>query len=448
MAGDTPRKKGRWRLNVTQKIVAGYLALAIFSFGALIIALVAIKRQEETSAALVQRDFRAITLLRDLRTGILAEERLERQYLILGDPALLALRESRHADLQHAWQQLETLGLEDLAPLEAQARHLFAQEETIRNLLRAPAPQQSRDLLEQTIAPLRATLEKRLEQNARSREQIINASLQQLYTSSAQAYRLTLTVLILGIAIGGGIAIRVVQSIRASLRRLTEAVRQTAEERFDHSLDEIGDDEFGRLAAEFVKMGIKLRDLKHHYLDANPLTHLPGNLAIDRELERRIAGGELFAHIYIDLDHFKAYGDRYGYQKGSDVIAAVGEIIRKSVLAYGNPEDLVGHIGGDDYLVLTTPDCSEPIARDIIALFERYLPTFYTAEDFATGSYEGIDRFGEQRVFPLLSMSIAIIHSDNYSSPTHQLISEESAKMKEHLKQLPGSNYLIDRRRR
>ncbi|MCK7492802.1 MAG: adenylate/guanylate cyclase domain-containing protein [Comamonadaceae bacterium] len=163
-------------------------------------------------------------------------------------------------------------------------------------------------------------MEKGLSEAARNREAIIDHSLQQLYSESTRAYRFTLVLLVLGSAIGGGIAIRVVRGIRRSLQRLTEAVRETAEERFDPSFQEIGDDEFGRLAGEFVQMGIKLRDLKRQHLDANPLTHLPGNLAIERELERRIASGEAFAHVYIDLDHFKAYGDRYGYQKGSDVL--------------------------------------------------------------------------------------------------------------------------------
>ncbi|OGR35757.1 MAG: hypothetical protein A2091_06520 [Desulfuromonadales bacterium GWD2_61_12] len=303
-------------------------------------------------------------------------------------------------------------------------------------------------MLEKELLPLRSTLDKGLLEASHNREALIDRSLQQLYNESDRAYRFTLVLLVVGVAIGGGIAIRVVQSIRHSLRRLTEAVRDTAEERFNPSLHEIGDDEFGRLAGEFVQMGIKLRDLKRQHLDANPLTHLPGNLAIERELERRIASGEPFAHVYIDLDHFKAYGDRYGYQKGSDVLAFTGELIRRNVEVNGNPADLVGHIGGDDYLVLTTPGCAEPIARSIIKEFDEARKTFYTSEDCADGQYEGIDRFGEKRTFPLMSISIAIICSDNVINPTRHSISAESSKMKEHLKQLPGSNYLVDRRKR
>lgn len=448
MAHDQPSTaRKRWQLNVTEKIVAGYLALAFFSFGALLLALFAIHRQAAISQDLVNRDFKAVTLIRDLRGNLASQERLERQFLILRDPALLALRQNRYREFSVSWEALQLLALDDTPPLQPSAAELLRQQEALGMLL-AKNSAAAEKFLTQQIVPLRSTLENGLLEAARNREGLIDRSLQRLYSESSRAYRITLVLLVLGIAIGGGIAIRVVQGIRSSLRRLTEAVRDTAEERFDHSLQEIGDDEFGRLAGEFVQMGITLRDLKRQHLDANPLTHLPGNLAIDRELERRIASDEAFAHVYIDLDHFKAYGDRYGYQKGSDVLAFTGELIRRIVETTGNPADLVGHIGGDDYLVLTTPDCAEPIARQIIKEFDAARKTFYTSEDYAEGHYEGLDRFGGKRTFPLMSISIAIICSDNVVNPTRHSISAESSKMKEHLKQLTGSNYLVDRRRR
>lgn len=438
----------RWRPNVTQKIVGGYLALALFSFGALILALFAIQRQATISRDLVDRDFKAITLIRDLRATLLSQERLERQYLILRDRVLLNLREKRQEEFAATWSALAALDLSDIAPWNETASALRQRDPDLLQLLHNDARKEADEYLSTKILPLRTALDRGLEEAAHNRETIIDHSLQRLYTDSAAAYRFTLILLILGVAIGGGIAVHVVCSIRRSLLQLTHAVRQTAEERFDITLDAMNDDEFGHLASEFVQMGIKLHEFKHLHLDANPLTHLPGNLAISRELDRRIASGESFAHIYIDLDHFKAYGDRYGYQKGSDIIALTGELIRKNVHAFGNPHDLIGHIGGDDYLVLSTPDCAEEIARHIVAEFDEQRKSFYTPADYEKGYYEGLDRFGEKRTFPLISISIAIICSDNLTNPTQHSISAESAKMKEHLKHLPGSNYLVDRRRR
>lgn len=448
MSTSGPHQGARPHLKLTQKIVAGYLSVALFSLAALFLALIALKHQESSSRDLIEREFRAVDLVRELRANLLAQERLERQFLILREPDLLDLRQARFEAFHADWQQLSTLGIEEQSTLQSLVEPLAGHEQQILTLLQAKNTHLPEEFLSTTLAPLRATLSEQLEQTDQNLSARINLTLQRQYSESAHAFRLTLTLLLAGMIIGGAIAVRVVCSIRNSMRRLTDAVRQTAEERFDHSLEDMGDDEFGRLAKEFVNMGIKLRDLQRRYLDANPLTHLPGNLAIERELERRIASGEPFAHAYIDLDNFKAYGDRYGYQKGSDVIAITGQIIREAVTLNGNQGDLVGHIGGDDYLVLTTPERAELLARTIITRFDEQKQTFYTADDFAAGSYTGIDRFGEERIFPLMSMSIAIICSDNYQQPTHHLISEESAKMKEHLKHLPGSNYLFDRRKR
>jgi GGDEF domain-containing protein len=190
----------------------------------------------------------------------------------------------------------------------------------------------------------------------------------------------------------------------------------------------------------------KLNELQRLNLDANPLTRLPGNLAIDRELENRIASDRPFAHIYIDLDYFKAYNDRYGYLSGSEIIARVGSMIKDVAVRLGNAEDLIGHIGGDDYVVLSTPDRAEAISAALIREFDAMVPGFYSEQDRVAGFFKGQDRYGVERQFPLLSMSIAIVCSDNLRNPSAEAIGRECAKMKEYLKKLPGSNYLLDRR--
>jgi diguanylate cyclase (GGDEF)-like protein len=200
------------------------------------------------------------------------------------------------------------------------------------------------------------------------------------------------------------------------------------------------------LAREFADMGQKLRDLQNLHLDANPLTRLPGNLTIERELNGRIAEGRPFAHIYIDLDYFKAYNDRYGYHSGSNIIARVGVLIQEVVKVLGNEGDLIGHIGGDDYVILSTPEKAQAIAADLLQRFDAIVPEFYTEEDRQAGFFMEKDRYGVERRFPLLSMSIAIVCTDNLRNPTAEAIGRECAKMKEHLKKLPGSNFLLDRR--
>ena len=140
------------------------------------------------------------------------------------------------------------------------------------------------------------------------------------------------------------------------VRKLTDATQQIAEGNYDLNIEVTAQDEFSQLTREFLTMGLKLREYEELNLDASPLTRLPGNLVIQRQVEEMLEQGTPFAHAFIDLDHFKAFNDRYGYQNGSDVISMTADIINQVVKEHGNPEDFVGHIGGDDYIFLTTAD--------------------------------------------------------------------------------------------
>lgn len=435
------------RLNVGQKIIAGFLVGAIFSLAATLFALHHIQQQVDISGTLVHTDFKSLNLIRDLRENLLAQERLEQQFLIYKDDEMLLLLKQRTEEFDVLWTSLLELEIEETNALVPPAESLVKKRDTTLTQLTTQQRRSAEDFITEHLAPLRSSLHAGLDKMAVSRGKLIDTSLLKLNQKSIQAYRTTLFLLILGIAIGGGVAFRVVRSINLSIKRLTYAARQASEGRFDFTLGSFGRDEFGHLASEFLTMGKKLLDLQKRLLDANPLTHLPGNLAIEHELERRIVSLEPFAHVYIDLDHFKAFNDRYGYQMGSEVISRVGKIVKEVVELLGNPEDLVGHIGGDDYLLLTTPDKSEDLAKEIIKRFDQ-MTDIYSSEDLETGYYEGVDRFGDERRYPLMSISIAVICSENLEYPSPQDISQECAKMKEHLKNQPGSNYLIDRRRR
>ena len=194
-------------------------------------------------------------------------------------------------------------------------------------------------------------------------------------------------------------------------------------------------------------MGQKLTELEQLHLDANPLTLLPGNLAIDREVEMRISNLEPFSHLYIDLDNFKVYSDRYGYKAGSDVLSKVGDLLKQVVGDYGSSQDLVGHIGGDDYVVLCSINSGEALAQKIIDGFTELVPSFYNAEDRTAGSFVGEDRYGVKRTFPLMTISIAVISSDRYEYPSRLAISQDCARVKEYLKIQEGSNYMLERRK-
>ncbi len=177
---------------------------------------------------------------------------------------------------------------------------------------------------------------------------------------------------------------------------------------------------------------------------ANPSTRLPGNNAIERAISQRITQGQPFAVCYCDLDNFKAYNDTYGFLKGDAVIQRTAQILLDAVRSYGNPDDFVGHIGGDDFVVITTPDCVTAICGGATTRFDDTAPLFYDPTTRARGFISGEDRQGRPATFPLVSISIAVVSSDRHPFRHPGEVSQRSIEGKKRSKLLPGSVYLIE----
>ena len=181
-------------------------------------------------------------------------------------------------------------------------------------------------------------------------------------------------------------------------------------------------------------------------LDANPLTRLPGNVSIINELRIRINKNELFAVCYVDLDKFKAFNDKYGFEKGDEVIKNTARILIDSVQKKGTPQDFIGHIGGDDFVVVTAPDKVDELCKKIIADFSSMVPGLYNKEDLEKGYIIGKDRQKKIRKIPLLSISIGVVTNEKNKINHVGEIGELGAELKEYAKSLPGSNYVKERR--
>ena len=179
----------------------------------------------------------------------------------------------------------------------------------------------------------------------------------------------------------------------------------------------------------------------------SPLTRLPGNLAIEAELKKRIESGLPFAVLYEDLDNFKAFNDVYGFTHGDEAIQLVASTTVDAVRRRGNEDDFVGHIGGDDFLAVTSTERSEEIAREIIAHFDHDIRKLYTAQDLRQGYIETRDRRGSLNRYPVMSLSIAIVTNENRTLDNYAQIGEAAAELKRYAKQLGGSVYVKDKRR-
>jgi len=177
---------------------------------------------------------------------------------------------------------------------------------------------------------------------------------------------------------------------------------------------------------------------------ANPSTRLPGNLAIERVISQRIVQGQPFAVCYGDLDHFKAYNDSYGFLKGDAVIQRAAQILLDAVRAQGSSDDFVGHIGGDDFVLITTPERVAALCTAAMRQFDETAPLFYEAETRARGYISGVDRQGRPAQFPLVSITFAVVSSARRSFSHPGEVAQRAVEAKKRAKLIPGSVYLIE----
>jgi len=182
--------------------------------------------------------------------------------------------------------------------------------------------------------------------------------------------------------------------------------------------------------------------------NSNPLTKLPGNAIINRTMLSRLSSP--LAILYADLDNFKAYNDKYGFSMGDKIILYTAQTLTFAVKTAGSPSDFLGHIGGDDFIIVSTPEKAELIASKICTEFDKNAPTFYSQEDQAQRKIISFDRQGTQREFPLVSISVAIVTNEKIELTCAPQIAQIAAELKHYAKTKPdgtlGSNFVKDRR--
>jgi len=182
-------------------------------------------------------------------------------------------------------------------------------------------------------------------------------------------------------------------------------------------------------------------------IQANPLSKLPGNIAIDKEIRKRIEQNQEFSVCYIDIDNFKAFNDSYGFNRGDDVLLQTSNIIRRTANHLSrDAEVFVGHIGGDDFLVILKPKYDHVFAHACIKEFDRIILTYYKQEDLTRGSLMVKNRKGRAFKVPLMSLSIASISNETRKLESPRQVAHIAAEVKKFLKTQPGSNFLKDRR--
>ena len=176
----------------------------------------------------------------------------------------------------------------------------------------------------------------------------------------------------------------------------------------------------------------------------NPLSGLPGNPTITEEIESRLARGDHFTLLYVDIDRFKEFNDHYGFTRGDSVITMLAEVL---VQVSGAEQRFVGHIGGDDFVLLARADEAESLAEGITRRFDERIRALYDAEDRARGWIEARDRRGRLRRFPVATVSIGIVNVPPGRFKGATAAARAAAEVKEVAKRMPGSAWAVDRRR-
>jgi PleD family two-component response regulator len=181
---------------------------------------------------------------------------------------------------------------------------------------------------------------------------------------------------------------------------------------------------------------------------ASPLTGLPGNHSINDEIRRRLASGSPFSLLQLDIDHFKAFNDYYGYARGDQAIQMLARILTEYVHRNGGDANFVGHIGGDDFVVLTAPEDAEPLGEEILAAFNSASRELYDAEDRDRGYVEVLNRRHVIERFPLMSLTIAMVSTDRMPVSHLAELIDIVQELKAHGKGIVGSVLVGERRRR
>ncbi len=205
----------------------------------------------------------------------------------------------------------------------------------------------------------------------------------------------------------------------------------------------LGGDDYLTKPFDALELGARVESVLRRRTEEgspSPTTMLPGSGAIEREVQRRIKAKTPFAFCYLDLDNLKAYNDYYGFAKADGVVRQTADLMREIMTLHGRPGDFLGHVAGDDFVFVTTPETCDVICQKAIEAFDRIIPLYYDRSDRDRGYIETDDRFGEKRRFPIMSVSVVAVMTDGQLD--HSELARYAADLKKKAKAVAGSVFL------
>ncbi len=453
---NAPEKKSieailaRWpffRLTIAVKMLIGYLGLSVVVVLIAALTLSSLKKMNDINRDIVSVDAPIIEVTDKMIDAILAEELYGRRYALLKSPELLELYHKKEEEFGSRVDDLKELpGKKDFSPDKLLSLHA-AYSEVFQKMFEyngAPTSLHAEEL-DRSLREKQAMLTDFIKRiaNGAIRSQGIKSRISS--EIGEKAYRSTISLGILFIFLALIITGLITRNIAGSIRRLKVATKMIAKGEFENLPKVKNYDELGELSLYFADMAKRLKQLEQILVDMSPLTRMPGNIAIENTLRKRLDDGGPLAFCHFDLDNFKAFGDKYGYARGSEVIKATAQIIEMALAEFGTQEDFMGHIGGDDFVVITTPDRYERICCAVIDAFDSTVPDFYSTEDRELGFIMGKTRQGTEMAFPLMSISIGVVTNRERELKDTLQVGEIAAELKECAKSRHGSNVVADK---
>lgn len=437
------------KLTIGKKIFSGYLPVLILIFAITLFTLVQLNKVNRINREIIDRDLVVNKAAGNMTEVLLAQESFGQRYMILKSQDILSLFWKRDQEFKTYYEDIEKFYAEE----QSSKFHSLSEHHAVYNkhfllcikhldstssFSYTHADLLRKNSFDEQISLLNTLL-------AESRKNQMDKT-----NNTAEVVRFTfrtVTIIsILGVILAIIIAFLITNSITSSIRTLKVAAGFVSMGKFKRLPLVKKNDELGELSLAFNEMAKRLIKLEEIYMDSSPLTRLPGGIAIENYVKLKIDRGEPFAFCMFDLDNFKPYNDRYGYSRGNSVILTTGKIIQDCSKKLGTESDFIGHIGGDDFALITVPEAFKAICEKVIEDFDKQIPDFYNPEDKEKGCIYSKNRQGENLTFPIMTISISALNSVNSYVENYIEVGEIIAELKKYAKSFPKSNLVVDRR--
>ena len=417
------------KFGIRNKLFVAYFPLITIIIILSTYSLISLKTVYVINKSILSNDVRLVKITDDLIQNLFTQESYGRRYIILKRKDVLELLQEKANEITVQLNVLKNIRADSTKVLDSLETALLQSyiKSTNKN---DKDRKQILNLLETKIARIKTDALTRRDDKVNEITMIVSKS-----------FVITLILSCCGLLFGISASIIITNHISTSINELKTATKLISEGKFDYTTQLNRKDELGELATNFHFMSKRLKQLEEMYLDASPLTHLPGGIAIENVLKKRLASRIKLAFCLIDLDNFKAFNDRYGYASGNDVIRMTAKIISSAA----TNEDFIGHIGGDDFVAITKFENYENICKNVITKFDKQVIEFYNEDDRKAGCIHSKNRQGNEMQFPIMTISIAVV-TNSKPNMNHVQMGEIAAELKEYVKSLKGSNFVLDRR--